>query len=113
MGGDQLVAEVAGDEVEDDKGDEIRAAEEPLYMAMIEEVEPFEGASELIVRAEGARARAGLASSAKSDEVDHYLDLLERPRRSTAGPPRPTSSRPSPSPTCVRPRWRRRAPATA
>ena len=49
MGGDQLVAAVAGEEVESESGDAIREAEKALYMAMIEEVEPLEGARELIL----------------------------------------------------------------
>jgi HAD superfamily hydrolase (TIGR01549 family) len=77
MGGDQLIAALAGDEVERDSGDDIRAAEKPLYMAMIEEVEPFEGARELVRRLCEDDRPVVLASSAKSDEVDHYLDLLE------------------------------------
>src|SRR5215210_203102 len=66
MGGDQLVAALAGDGVEEEKGDDIRAAEKPLYMQMIEEVEVFDGARELIAEL----AEAGdvvLASSAKED----------------------------------------------
>jgi HAD superfamily hydrolase (TIGR01549 family) len=77
MGGDQLVAELAGDEVEKEHGDAIRAAEKPLYMAMIEEVEPFEGAKRLLQALHEDGRTVVLASSAKEDEVDHYLDLLE------------------------------------
>jgi HAD superfamily hydrolase (TIGR01509 family) len=77
MGGDQLVAALAGDEVESEQGDEIRSAEKPLYMKMIEEVEPFEGARELIVELKERGHPVVLASSAKSDEVDHYLDQLD------------------------------------
>jgi HAD superfamily hydrolase (TIGR01509 family) len=77
MGGDQLVGALAGDEVERDSGDDIRDAEGPLYMAMIEEVEPFEGAKELVRELSGDGRQVVLASSAKSEEVDHYLDLLE------------------------------------
>src|SRR3982750_2987608 len=50
MGGDQLVAALAGDAVEKEKGEDIRAAEAPLYMQMIEEVEPFDGAKELLAK---------------------------------------------------------------
>ena len=76
MGGDQLVAALAGDDVESEKGEKIRAAEGPLYMGMIEEVEAFEGASELLAElSEGGHAVV-LSSSAKSQEVEHYLDLL-------------------------------------
>jgi HAD superfamily hydrolase (TIGR01549 family) len=77
MGGDQLVAAVAGDEVEEKKGDDIRDAEGPLYMAMIEEVEPFDGARELVRELCDQGRTVVLASSAKENEVDHYLDLLE------------------------------------
>jgi HAD superfamily hydrolase (TIGR01549 family) len=77
MGGDQLVAAVAGEEVESDKGDDIRSAEKALYMAVIEEVEPFEGARELIAELKERGHAVVLASSAKEDEIDRYLDLLE------------------------------------
>jgi HAD superfamily hydrolase (TIGR01549 family) len=77
MGGDQLVGALCGEEVEEEKGDEIRTAEKALYMALIEEVEPFHGARELIVDLKEAGHTVVLASSAKQDEVDHYLDLLE------------------------------------
>jgi HAD superfamily hydrolase (TIGR01509 family) len=77
MGGDQLVAAVAGEEVEEEHGDEIRAAEGPLYMEMIDEVEPFEGARRLIDACAKRDHAVVLASSAKAKEVDHYLDLLQ------------------------------------
>jgi HAD superfamily hydrolase (TIGR01549 family) len=76
MGGDQVVAHLAGDEVEEEKGDDIRAAEKPLYMQMIDEVEPFDGARELISEL-AAEGEVVLASSAKEDEVEHYVDLLD------------------------------------
>ena len=77
MGGDQLVAALTDDRTEEEKGDEIRAAEKPLYMASIEEVEPMEGARELIERLKDSGMTVVLASSAKKDEVEHYLDLLD------------------------------------
>jgi HAD superfamily hydrolase (TIGR01549 family) len=77
MGGDQLVASLAGDDFERDLGDDVRAAEKPLYKAMIEEVEPLAHARELIVRLAERGHPVILASSAKADEVDHYLDLLD------------------------------------
>ena len=77
MGGDQLVAAVAGDEVESESGDAIRDAEKALYMSMIEEVEPLDGARELIAELRDRVDRVVLASSAKRDEVDHYVDLLD------------------------------------
>jgi HAD superfamily hydrolase (TIGR01549 family) len=77
MGGDQLVDAVAGQGVERERGDEIRAAEEELYMELIDEVRPFDGARELIAELNRRGDPVVLASSAKQDEVDHYLDLLE------------------------------------
>jgi HAD superfamily hydrolase (TIGR01509 family) len=77
MGGDQLVAAVAGEEVEREKGDDIRTAEKALYLALIEEVEPMDGARQLIVDLKDAGHTVVLASSAKEDEVEHYLDLLD------------------------------------
>jgi HAD superfamily hydrolase (TIGR01549 family) len=76
MGGDQVVAHLAGEDVEQEKGDDIRAAEKPLYMQMIDEVEPFDGAVELIGELAGGDHGVVLASSAKAEEVDFYLDLM-------------------------------------
>jgi HAD superfamily hydrolase (TIGR01509 family) len=77
MGGDQLISALTDDETEKHKGDEIRAAEKALYMAMIDEVEPMDGARDLIARLKDADRSVVLASSAKEDEVEHYLDLLD------------------------------------
>ena len=46
MGGDQLVGSLCGQQVEDEKGDDIRAAEKVLYFQLIEEVQPLAGACE-------------------------------------------------------------------
>jgi HAD superfamily hydrolase (TIGR01549 family) len=77
MGGDKLVEALVGEEVEREQGDAMRAAESPLYMAMIEEVEPLEGARGLIEDLKAAGHTVVLASSAKEAEVEHYLDLLD------------------------------------
>jgi len=77
MGGDHIVEELAGAEVEQEKGEDIRSAEKALYLALIEEVEPLEGARELIEDLKGRDQAVVLASSAKPDEVEHYLDLLD------------------------------------
>ncbi len=77
MGGDKLVAALAGDEVEEQKGDAIRDAEAPLYKEMIDEVVAFEDARRLLEVLSERETEVVLASSAKEDEVDHYLDLLD------------------------------------
>jgi HAD superfamily hydrolase (TIGR01549 family) len=77
MGGDQLVASLCGDEVEEQLGEDIRAAEKALYMALIDEVEPLHGARDLIADLKRLGRAVVLASSAKPDEIEHYLDLLD------------------------------------
>ncbi len=77
MGGDQLVPTVAGDEVEEQLGDEVRPAHDAIYFTMIAEVEPLPGARELIVELKDRGHTVVLASSAKATEVDHYIDLLD------------------------------------
>jgi HAD superfamily hydrolase (TIGR01549 family) len=77
MGGDQLVAAVAGDEVEERAGDRIREAESQLYRELIDEVQPMEGSRELIEDLKDAGNTVVLASSAKDWEVEHYIKLLD------------------------------------
>ena len=77
MGGDQLVAALAGEAFDEEHGDEVRAAEKALYMSIIHEVRPLEGARELIEDLRADDRAVVLASSAKPDEVEHYLDLLD------------------------------------
>jgi HAD superfamily hydrolase (TIGR01549 family) len=76
MGGDQLVAAVAGDQVEERLGDRIREAEKRLYGELIGEVCAFEGARELIVELRERDHPVVLASSAKQEEAEHYVRLL-------------------------------------
>lgn len=76
MGGDHLVADLLGEDVERELGDDIRAAEKVLYRNLIGEVEPMDGAKELIDRLKKADHKIILASSGKPFEIDHYLDLL-------------------------------------
>jgi HAD superfamily hydrolase (TIGR01549 family) len=77
MGSDQLVPALLGEEADARQGDDIRDAEKELYMELIDEVQPLEGAHELIEDLKGRGHRVVLASSAKPDELDHYLDLLD------------------------------------
>ena len=77
MGGDQLVGALGGDQLEKEKGDDIRAAESVLYGELMSEVEPLEGARELIEDLKKSGHTVVLASSAKKHEVEHYLELLD------------------------------------
>ncbi|MGE5858141.1 MAG: HAD family hydrolase [Solirubrobacterales bacterium] len=76
MGGDQLVAAVAGEDVEERLGKDIRAAESEAYKELIGEVRTMEGSRELIEDLGERDNVVVLASSAKDWEVEHYLDLL-------------------------------------
>jgi beta-phosphoglucomutase-like phosphatase (HAD superfamily) len=44
MGGDQLVASLVSEEFDAQHGEDVRSAEKALYMSLIVEVEPLEGA---------------------------------------------------------------------
>src|SRR4051812_39545265 len=77
MGGDQLVGAVAGDEVEKEHGDELREAWVRGFEPMIDEVQPFEGARELLAEVKSRGFRVVLASSGKKKHVEHFLDLID------------------------------------
>jgi HAD superfamily hydrolase (TIGR01509 family) len=77
MGGDQLVAALAGNDVEEQRGDDIRDAEKDRYFELIDEVRPLEGSRELIEELKQRGTTTVLASSAKEEEVEIYLDLLD------------------------------------
>lgn len=77
MGGDQLVAAVAGDRIEERHGDEARDAEQRLYRELLPEVCAVAGAAALIEELGERGHPIVLASSAKEDEVEHYVRLLD------------------------------------
>ena len=77
MGGDQLVAALAGEEWDAEHGDDVRELEGRQYMELIDEVRPLPGARELLEVLHACGHAIVLASSAKPHEVEHYLDLLE------------------------------------
>lgn len=77
MGGDQFVAAVAGDDVEERFGDRIREAESEEYRKLIGEVQAMNGARELIEQLRESGNVVVLASSAKEWEVEYYIELLD------------------------------------
>ena len=77
MGGDQFVPALVGEDVDEEKGDDIRAARGEDYAQLIGEVEPLEGARDLIVDLKERGFTTLLASSSPQDELDRYLDLLD------------------------------------
>jgi HAD superfamily hydrolase (TIGR01509 family) len=77
MGGDQLVPDLTDEDVESRLGDQIRKSETDHYRGMMDEVEVFTGASELLHQLHDNGYKFILASSAKPGEIDYYIDLLD------------------------------------
>src|SRR6478609_7247759 len=76
MGGDKLVAAVAGDEVEQRHGDELRQRWEEEYEPLRDEVRPLPGATELVRLLKDRGFRVALASSGKPEHTDQAVELL-------------------------------------
>jgi HAD superfamily hydrolase (TIGR01549 family) len=76
MGGDQLVTAVAGERLEQEHGDGVRAAWAEEFEPMLKEVQPFEGVRDLLTDVRERGFKVVLASSGKPDHVDRYLDLF-------------------------------------
>jgi HAD superfamily hydrolase (TIGR01549 family) len=77
MGGDRLVAAVAGDDVEERLGDEIRSRWESRYDEVLDRVPTLPGAQELIPDLRRRGFRIALASSGIPRHTQRALDLLE------------------------------------
>ena len=77
IGSDRVVEMLAGEQVEHELGETLRAAEGPLYQEMIDEVEPMKGAHELLHDLKRAGHAVILASSAEEKEAERYIKLLD------------------------------------
>jgi HAD superfamily hydrolase (TIGR01509 family) len=77
MGGDQLVAALGGDELEERIGDEVRERWVREADPLMAEVALLPGARELIVALKDRGHRVVLASSGKPHHVDRGLDMLD------------------------------------
>jgi HAD superfamily hydrolase (TIGR01549 family) len=78
MGGDQMIPALLGDEVEAESGDALRDAEKEVYLGqLIDEVEAFPDAHDFVAFLVERGHDVVLSSSAKAEEVDHYLGLLD------------------------------------
>jgi beta-phosphoglucomutase-like phosphatase (HAD superfamily) len=76
MGGDQLVAAVAGDDVEKSHGDDLRSAWTEEFAVVLPQVQPFEGARPLLEEVKQRGLKLVLASAGEPEHVEHYLDLV-------------------------------------
>jgi HAD superfamily hydrolase (TIGR01509 family) len=78
MGGDQFVPAVAGDELEATHGDEVRELHDAIYRErFIDRVRPYPDARPALERLRELGLKVVLASSAKQDEIDRYLAMLD------------------------------------
>lgn len=77
MGGDQFVSAVAGWQVEEAHGDDLRKAWAEEFDQLIGEIRPFEGAHELLAEVKRRGFRLVLASSGKTEHVETFLDLVD------------------------------------
>ncbi|RJQ77737.1 HAD family hydrolase [Pseudonocardiaceae bacterium YIM PH 21723] len=84
MGGDQLIAELAGDQVEREHGDSIREAWQQEFEPNLQYIEPFDGAHRLLADIVAAGGTVVLASSSKPHHAKHYVDLLDARDLATA-----------------------------
>ncbi len=76
MGGDRLVSEVAGDDVEDRLGDELRKAWATEYDKLVEEVIPLPGPGDLVRSLKDKGFLVALASSGPPEHTERAADLL-------------------------------------
>jgi HAD superfamily hydrolase (TIGR01509 family) len=77
MGGDQLVETLTDADVELRLGDPIRSRQGELFREMLGEVEVLDGAIDLIRELHELCDAVILSSSARQEEIEHYVDLLE------------------------------------
>jgi HAD superfamily hydrolase (TIGR01549 family) len=76
MGGDKLVGEVVGDDVEEERGDALREAWKEEYSALVAEVEPLPGAADLVRSLAEAGYAVALASSGEKPFADAAVEDL-------------------------------------
>lgn len=77
MGGDTFVPEVGGRDVEEAHGDDLREAWAQEFDQLLGEIQPFEGAHELLAEVKERGFRLVLASSGKTQHVEAFLDLID------------------------------------
>ncbi|MCF6377883.1 HAD family hydrolase [Nocardioides KLBMP 9356] len=76
MGGDRLVAAVAGDSAETAVGDEVRRLHDTYFEAGLRTICPLDGAPELVDGLVERGHRVVLASSSESGLVDQLLEIV-------------------------------------
>jgi HAD superfamily hydrolase (TIGR01509 family) len=75
-GGDRLVPDVAGTQVEREHGERLRNLHDQLFARMLNEVQGFDGVRALLAAAREGGWKTALASSGREEEVEHYVEML-------------------------------------
>jgi phosphoglycolate phosphatase-like HAD superfamily hydrolase len=77
LGGDRLVAHVAGESAEDAVGDDVRALHDTYFAEGLRTVTELDGASELIDALVRQGREVVVATSSPAEVVDQLLDLID------------------------------------
>lgn len=77
MGSDKLVAKLVGEDLAERIGEEASDAHDSMFADMLGDVRALPGARDLLAALKQRGYDTVLASSAKADEVEHYIDLLD------------------------------------
>ena len=77
IGGDKIVAHLAGEQAEREFGDAARDHEKELFGAMRGDVIGIEGATEFVRELKDRGNTVVVASSGNADDIEFFLDLLE------------------------------------
>jgi phosphoglycolate phosphatase-like HAD superfamily hydrolase len=77
MGGDQIVAAIAGEDVEHEHGDRLRERHSELFAEDLGRIASLPGAHDFVAALNDRGHSVVVASSADRDEVDHYVEMLD------------------------------------
>ena len=84
MGGDRLVAHVAGDAAETAVGEDVRKLHDEYFRSHLRTVYALDGASDLVETLAAHGHRLALVSSSEADLVDDLLELVDVRRHLSA-----------------------------
>jgi len=84
MGGDRLVAYVAGEPAETAVGDDVRTLHDQHFRAGLRSISELDGASDLVEELADQGYRLVVASSSEDDLVDDLLELVDARARLSA-----------------------------
>lgn len=76
VGSDKIVAHLAGDDVEAERGDQVRDSESEIFGSMKDEVAAIEGATEFVRELHDRGLVVVLASSGAAEDIEGFIDLL-------------------------------------